>query len=225
MGALAPCRQMYLARALAQFQLSHPELEINLTADDRLVDPIAGEFDLIVRISRLKNEEFVAKLLLGDRLVVAGSPGYFERRGRPRRSEDLIHHHCLHYSLVELGAEWRFRGVDKKPVPTGGEAAEMSGWQAPRPLTPFRQLVAAALPYLPLAPWGKVLRDLEVPCRRAKVTCVSPNNLRSSQAAMLAKAGVAPDVIRRLLGHTSLRLVERVYVRPSAAIIGEQAEE
>lgn len=108
--------QMYLARAFAQFQLSHPELEINLTADDRFVDPVAGEFDLVVRITRLKNEEFVAKCLLNDRLVVAGSPGYFERCGRPRRSEDLVHHHCLHYTLVERGAEWRFLGGDKRPV-------------------------------------------------------------------------------------------------------------
>ena len=42
---------------------------------------------------------------------------------------------------------------------------------------------------------------------------------------MLAEAGVPPDVIRRLLGHTTTRLVEQVYARPRASVIGEQAEE
>lgn len=92
-------------------------------------------------------------------------------------------------------------------------------------LTPFRQLVAAALPYLPLQPWGKVSRDLAVACRRAGVRRVSPNDLRRSQATMLAEAGVPPDVIRRLLGHTTTKLVEQVYARPRAEIIGQQAEE
>ena len=42
---------------------------------------------------------------------------------------------------------------------------------------------------------------------------------------MLAEAGVPPDVIRRLLGHTTARLVEQVYARPRASILGQQAEE
>jgi len=91
-------------------------------------------------------------------------------------------------------------------------------------LSPFRALVEAAKPYLPLQPWKNLSRDLNAACRRAGVPRVTPNDLRRSQATMLAEAGVPPDVIRRLLGHTTAKLVEQVYARPRAAILGEQAE-
>ncbi|WP_146653149.1 LysR family transcriptional regulator [Labilithrix luteola] len=108
--------QMYLAAAVAKFQLEHPAVDVQLTTNDRFVDAVAGEFDLVVRVTRLEDGSFVAKRLASDRLVVAGSPAYLAARGRPLRAEDLVHHQCLHYTLVDAAAEWRFRGSDRKPV-------------------------------------------------------------------------------------------------------------
>jgi DNA-binding transcriptional LysR family regulator len=108
--------QMHVAGAIARFQLAHPEVAVQLITSDRLVDAVAGEFDLVVRITRLDDGGFVARRLATDRLVVAGAPSYLDRVGRPHRAEDLVHHHCLHYALIDHASEWRFRGVDRRPV-------------------------------------------------------------------------------------------------------------
>jgi DNA-binding transcriptional LysR family regulator len=108
--------QMHLAAVLAAFQLEHPDVELQLVTDDRLVDVVGAGFDLVLRIARLKDASFVAKRLAKDRLVVVGSPAYLQRVGRPTTPEDLVHHNCLHYDLVPLPAEWKFRGADRRSM-------------------------------------------------------------------------------------------------------------
>jgi DNA-binding transcriptional LysR family regulator len=102
--------ELALSRALALFLAQHPELEIQLTADDGFVDVIEGGFDLVIRMARLNDSSLVAKKLAEDRLVVCGAPAYLGRAGTPQVPADLVHHNCLHYARVELAAEWRFRG-------------------------------------------------------------------------------------------------------------------
>ena len=100
---------MYLADALAAFLRKHPRIEIDLSADDRIVDVVEGGFDLAVRITRLADSSLVARRLAADRLVVCASPAYLARHGRPATPADLVGHNCLHYSLVPQTGEWRFR--------------------------------------------------------------------------------------------------------------------
>lgn len=61
--------------------------------------------------------------------------------------------------------------------------------------------------------WDKDTRDINAACKRAKIANVSPNDLRRTFASWLANAGVSPLVTARLMGHTSTRMVERVYAR------------
>lgn len=116
--------QMHLARALALFMQKHPELEVQLSTDDRMVDVVEGGFDVVIRIGRLSDSSLVARRLARDRLVVCGSPSYLAERGTPERPEDLLNHNCLHYSLVARDAEWRFR---RSPVPTQGSFSASNG--------------------------------------------------------------------------------------------------
>lgn len=62
-------------------------------------------------------------------------------------------------------------------------------------------------------PWGNVGRDLLVACERAEIDRVSPNDLRRTFASWLANKGASPLVVAKLLGHTSTRMVERIYAR------------
>lgn len=61
--------------------------------------------------------------------------------------------------------------------------------------------------------WGKVNRDLAAACKRAGIARVSPNDLRRTFSSWLAQAGVPALTTAHLLGHTSTRMVERVYSR------------
>jgi len=62
-------------------------------------------------------------------------------------------------------------------------------------------------------PWGSVRRDLAEACKRAKLSPVSPNDLRRTYGTWLRLGGVEPHLIGVAMGHRDSRMVERVYGR------------
>ncbi|MGZ6135386.1 MAG: LysR family transcriptional regulator [Myxococcaceae bacterium] len=109
LNATGAFSQLYLTSAVVRFLALHPEVEVHLSTDDRLVDVVEGGFDVVFRIGRLTDSSLVARRLATDRLVVCASPEYLARAGTPRVPADLLRHACLHYALVSRAAEWRFR--------------------------------------------------------------------------------------------------------------------
>ncbi|HUM10265.1 MAG TPA: LysR family transcriptional regulator [Myxococcaceae bacterium] len=121
LNATAAFAQLYLVRALAEFLVLHPEVEVQLSTDNRLVDVVEGGFDVVFRIGRLTDSSLVARRLATDRLVICASPEYLARAGVPRSPSELVGHACLHYLLVPRSAEWRFRqGARNVEVSTRG---------------------------------------------------------------------------------------------------------
>jgi DNA-binding transcriptional LysR family regulator len=106
---------LYLAPALAEFAAAHPRVELDISFDDRVVDLIAGGFDLAVRIGALKDSALIARRIAPVRAVVLASPAYLAERGRPQRPRDLADHDLLYYG----NEAWRFR-------------APKGGWEATR---------------------------------------------------------------------------------------------
>lgn len=68
-------------------------------------------------------------------------------------------------------------------------------------------------------PWGKVSRDLPRLCERAGVPRCTPNDLRRTFASWLVQQGESLYVVATLLGHSSTRMVERVYGRLDSATL------
>ena len=91
-------------------------------------------------------------------------------------------------------------------------------------LSVFRPLIELARPYLPLPDLHNIHRDLWKACDDAGIERVSPNDLRRTHATWLKEAGVDSDTVRRLLGHTTTGLVDRVYGRPRVEKLAELAE-
>ncbi len=107
----------HLAPALPDFLARHPEVEIDMTMNDRFVDLIDEGYDMAVRIGRLTDSALVARKLAPLRRVVCASPAYLAARGVPRTPADLTAHDCLSYSNMAISDEWSFVGADGKPVP------------------------------------------------------------------------------------------------------------
>lgn len=63
--------------------------------------------------------------------------------------------------------------------------------------------------------WSNPGRDLSVACAQAKMAPCSPNDLRRSVTTWLRASGVDLSIIAAFLGHTTSRMVERVYGRLS----------
>jgi DNA-binding transcriptional LysR family regulator len=90
-----------LGPIITEFMSRFPHLQVELELEDRLIDLVAGGFDVAVRISRLKDSSLIARKIVTIHHVVCGSPDYLRRRGRPKLPEDLRKHTTLRYSYVD----------------------------------------------------------------------------------------------------------------------------
>lgn len=98
-----------LAPLLPEFMRQHPEVELEVQFNDALVDLVAEGFDLALRIGKLDDSSLLARRLCQIRILLVGSPGYFERHGRPRHPAELGQHRALQYANSRHGRSWRFR--------------------------------------------------------------------------------------------------------------------
>jgi DNA-binding transcriptional LysR family regulator len=104
---------MYLAPAIADFLQQYPDLQVQLTLNDRLVDPIEEGFDVTLRISEPQptSSLFVQPLAPIQRLLCA-APDYLSRQGTPTHPAELRTHSCLHYGQMLMENRWHFTGTD-----------------------------------------------------------------------------------------------------------------
>ncbi|WP_425038689.1 LysR family transcriptional regulator [Primorskyibacter sp. S187A] len=99
----------YFGHAIAAFAAAYPEVELDVSLDDRLVD-VAGEgFDLVVRIGALKDTSLIARRLAPCPLMLCASPAYLERHGTPHGPDDLAAHNVLEFTGNRGPHEWRYR--------------------------------------------------------------------------------------------------------------------
>jgi DNA-binding transcriptional LysR family regulator len=105
---------LLLAPVLPVFADRYPDIEIDISASNRMVDVIEGGFDAGIRHGGTVPEDMIAQRLSADlRWGVAASPAYLERFGVPETPDDLSQHRCLR---VRLGDErmyrWEFDGPE-----------------------------------------------------------------------------------------------------------------
>jgi len=82
------------------FLREHPQVHIDIVTEGRLVDIVAGGFDLGVRSSDLVPVDMIALPLgVARRNVVVGTPSYLKAHGTPMIPQDLAGHCCLRVRL------------------------------------------------------------------------------------------------------------------------------
>lgn len=99
----------YLAPALADFAKLHPNVEVDVSLEDRKVDLIGGGYDLAIRIGQLADSSLVTRKITAVRAAVLASPDYLAARGRPATPGDLNGHDLLFYANAGMGQQWRFK--------------------------------------------------------------------------------------------------------------------
>ncbi|RAH99932.1 LysR family transcriptional regulator [Acuticoccus sediminis] len=82
----------HLAPVLAEFALRHPQLEIQATFSDRLVDLAGERLDAAIRLGALRDSSLVARRIASIRAVVVASPAYLAGRPGPHTLADLRDH-------------------------------------------------------------------------------------------------------------------------------------
>jgi DNA-binding transcriptional LysR family regulator len=102
----------FVAPVLAEYMKLYPDLAVELTTGERMVDLIEEGFDLAIRATVPADSSLVIRQLSAWRHVPCAAPSYLEARGRPEHPADLVQHNCLRYAFYPYGDEWRFTGPD-----------------------------------------------------------------------------------------------------------------
>jgi DNA-binding transcriptional LysR family regulator len=104
---------MYLAPAIADFLAQYPDLQIQLTLNDRFIDPIEEGFDLTVRIAEPQPiSSLLVQPLAPAKRVLCATSAYLEARGIPTHPTELRSHSCLHYGQIAIENRWVLTGID-----------------------------------------------------------------------------------------------------------------
>jgi DNA-binding transcriptional LysR family regulator len=97
----------HIAPLLPGLLRAHPELEIDLTLNDRVVDLVDEGYDVAIRIGRLPDSSLIARKLAETELVLVASADYLAAAPPLTVAADLAAHVCLIYAYGPLREEWR----------------------------------------------------------------------------------------------------------------------
>ena len=103
----------------------HPDLTIELTVDDRLIDIVAPGFDAGVRLSEMIEQDMVAiRMTSPFKAILVAAPAYLEARGDPRSIPDLANHNCIGFRLATGGGlyAWLLKGENNSDVSVRGHS-------------------------------------------------------------------------------------------------------
>lgn len=109
-NAFATAAREILSPLVLEFLRRHPQVQVDLVTEGRLVDIVDEGFDLGVRAADLVPSDMIA-VSLGrpQRYAVVGSPAYFEKHSRPRVPPDLFDHECIRVRLPNGSLyRWQF---------------------------------------------------------------------------------------------------------------------
>lgn len=103
---------LHLAPLWGAFRALHPQVRLDITLADRVVDLVEEGYDLAIRIATLPSSTLVSKRLATTRMVLCASPQYLERHGVPGHPSELARHSVIGYTYWSSGDEWYFDGPD-----------------------------------------------------------------------------------------------------------------
>lgn len=100
----------HLAPLWGEFRVRYPNVTLDVTLADRVVDLVEEGYDVAIRIATLPSSTLISKRLASTRMVLCASPGYLQARGAPRHPAELAAHAVISYSYWSTRDEWHFDG-------------------------------------------------------------------------------------------------------------------
>jgi DNA-binding transcriptional LysR family regulator len=92
----------HVMAAVADYAAQYPQVTVDITLSDRVVELIDEGFDVAIRASPsgLKSSSLIARQIATAHLVLCASPAYLRRHGTPKTVADLARHNYLQYAGV-----------------------------------------------------------------------------------------------------------------------------
>ena len=100
----------HLAPLWGLFRARYPNVTLDVTLADRVVDLVEEGYAVAIRIATLPSSTLISKRLATTRMVLCASPDYLKAHGAPRRPAELTAHAVISYSYWSTRDEWHFDG-------------------------------------------------------------------------------------------------------------------
>jgi len=101
----------FLSPVLIAFQKNHPDIQLNVTFDNRPIDLAHDNFDFAIRVTSELIGDMGARLIGQSRHGIYASKGYLAAHGTPTTAKDLKLHRLLYFGTTKRG-EWAFKEAD-----------------------------------------------------------------------------------------------------------------
>ena len=100
---------MQLAPVLIEFARAFPDIQLDVSFSDRIVNLIDEGFDVAVRVGNPSDTSLISRRLCDMKVAIAASPGYLRDRGEPASPAALAGHDCIIDTNFREPFIWRFR--------------------------------------------------------------------------------------------------------------------
>ncbi|EKU25730.1 LysR family transcriptional regulator [Xanthomonas graminis] len=91
-----------LGPRLAGYRARYPQVALDLSLSDRMVDIVEEGYDMAIRITRQVTPTLIARKLGEVQAALYAAPAYLQRAGTPRLAADIAGHEFLTYSYMPL---------------------------------------------------------------------------------------------------------------------------
>jgi DNA-binding transcriptional LysR family regulator len=108
--------RLFLMPLVTGFTRQYPDLKVEITTDDFLVDIVEGQFDAGIRLGAIVEKDMIA-MPIGPpaKLTVVATPAYFAGRAVPEHPRDLVDHQCVVFRFPSgRPYNWEFEGPEGK---------------------------------------------------------------------------------------------------------------
>lgn len=111
--------KLLLAPKLHAFQARYPEVRLDLSINEGLVDIVKAGFHAGFRLGDRLTTDMVAVKLSGPLTpCFSAAPTYLATHGRPLHPRDLLQHRCVRYKFVTANRIWDWQFLEDGQVKT-----------------------------------------------------------------------------------------------------------
>lgn len=108
-NASVPIAHCAVTPLLPAFLAHFPEIEVDLSLDDGMVDLIENRTDVAIRVGPLQDSGLKSRKLLESRYAVVAAPSYLKGAQPLATPADLVHHQSIGFNFRRSMHEWPFR--------------------------------------------------------------------------------------------------------------------
>ncbi|MEK1895922.1 MAG: LysR family transcriptional regulator [Rhizobium sp.] len=101
--------ELHIAPKLPKFLKLYPDIELDVTFTDEIVNLTEDRTDVAVRLGQIETTSLIARRIGSNQRVVCASQEYIQQHGEPKQPIDLLSHNCLTFNYSRSARFWTFQ--------------------------------------------------------------------------------------------------------------------